>query len=293
MSGGLNRSYLIYLPESYKTNTPAPLILSYHGRTKDAAEQELLSQFSNPTYNPDAIAVYPNGWPSSKGTRQWSGDPDAPSSINDITFTSDLITHLSSTYCIDPSRIYATGKSNGAGLCGLLACDPTTSSQIAAFAPVSGAFYLGVLDAPNSTSLPPCNPSPRAGGIPFLEFHGFIDKTIPYLGGEDSSDRGATVAIPQYMQQWAQRDGISDPSASDSVKTLCTDQGYPPVLMHSWGGGNGDGDGGGGVVQHYNISNLEHDWPSRSANDDDKSGTFTTCFEATEVIMEFFNRFTL
>lgn len=60
-SGGRSRDYLIHVPASYKTDTPVPLILSFHGRTKDAAEQEELSQFSNPAYNPDAIAVYPQG----------------------------------------------------------------------------------------------------------------------------------------------------------------------------------------------------------------------------------------
>ena len=60
-SGGLDRDYIIHIPQNYQQNTPVPLILSYHGRTKDAAEQELLSQFSNPEFNPNAIAVYPNG----------------------------------------------------------------------------------------------------------------------------------------------------------------------------------------------------------------------------------------
>lgn len=60
-SGGIERSYLIHLPANYSTHTPVPLILSYHGRTKSASEQEELSQFSNASYNPSAIAVYPQG----------------------------------------------------------------------------------------------------------------------------------------------------------------------------------------------------------------------------------------
>ncbi|KAF2083939.1 carbohydrate esterase family 1 protein [Saccharata proteae CBS 121410] len=274
-SGGLNRSYLIHVPSSYSKDKPASLILSYHGRTKDAAEQELLSQFSNETYNPDAIAVYPQGVANSKGTRQWLGDPDAPTTINDITFTTDLIAHLSTRYCISPSHIYATGKSNGAGLVGLLACSPTASAQIAAFAPVSGAWYLGVLGAA-STSLPAC--SPARARIPFLEFHGYADTTIAYAGGEDASGRGATIAVPAYMNMWAERDGLD--AESNRTTELCGEgSGYPGVVKRSWGGG---------LVQHYNISNLKHDWPSRAPNDDDGSGKYETCFDATTVIMRFF-----
>jgi poly(3-hydroxybutyrate) depolymerase len=60
-SGGLDRSILLHLPPNYDANTPAPLILSFHGREKNASEQELLSQFSNASFNPHAIAVYPQG----------------------------------------------------------------------------------------------------------------------------------------------------------------------------------------------------------------------------------------
>jgi len=60
-SDGLDRSYLIHVPRNYDINTPVPLILSYHGRAKNASEQELLSQFSDSSYNPNAIAVYPQG----------------------------------------------------------------------------------------------------------------------------------------------------------------------------------------------------------------------------------------
>jgi hypothetical protein len=62
-SGDHERSYLIHLPQNYNSgsNKPAPLILSFHGRLRNSTRQEEISQFSNPTYNPNAIAVYPQG----------------------------------------------------------------------------------------------------------------------------------------------------------------------------------------------------------------------------------------
>ncbi|OCL01449.1 carbohydrate esterase family 1 protein [Glonium stellatum] len=270
-SGGLIRSYLIHVPQSYDIDTPVPLILSYHGRGKNASEQELLSQFSNSSYNPNAIAVYPQGVANSKGTRQWYGDPDAPTSINDISFTSDLISHLLSRYCLDPTRLYAAGKSNGGGLVGLLACDPVTSGQIAAFAPVSGAFYLNK----STGELPPCNPSRLP--IPIIEFHGWKDKTIRYLGGPDDSDRGNTTSIPVWVDGWAARDNFS---VIQNVSSSVCPAPYKKVTKYNWNN----------TVEHYNISNLFHDWPSTYPNDD---GNFTTCFDATSVIMDFFSRWTL
>ncbi|KAK7525926.1 Alpha/Beta hydrolase protein [Phyllosticta citriasiana] len=277
-SGGIERSYLIHLPANYTTNEPVPLILSFHGRTKSAAEQEELSQFSNASYNPRAIAVYPQGVANSKGVRQWTGDPDAPANVSDIAFTSDLITNLTSSYCVDTSRVYATGKSNGGGLVGLLACDPTTSAQIAAFAPVSGAFYYGVLGAAND-SLPACNPS--RSPIPILEFHGELDTTIPY-DGRGPGGRGETAPVLDWVHDWVERDGFH--VDSNVTTSVCQGTGYPEVERHSWGGG---------VVQHYWESNLKHTWPATYANDDDESGNYTTCYDGAAVIMTFFENFSL
>jgi poly(3-hydroxybutyrate) depolymerase len=64
-SGVSTRGYRLHLPESYDTNTKVPLILSFHGRGKDAKFQEELSQFSNATYGFDGISVYPEGVPVS------------------------------------------------------------------------------------------------------------------------------------------------------------------------------------------------------------------------------------
>ena len=62
-SGGRDRTYNVHLPSNYNENNTdgTPLILSFHGNGKDASYQESLSQFSNESYNPNAIAVYPQG----------------------------------------------------------------------------------------------------------------------------------------------------------------------------------------------------------------------------------------
>lgn len=69
-SDGQNRSYIIHIPSNYDINKPVPLIFSFHGHGKTAAGQEQLSQFSNEAsdYNPNGIAVYPQGTENSEGT---------------------------------------------------------------------------------------------------------------------------------------------------------------------------------------------------------------------------------
>jgi poly(3-hydroxybutyrate) depolymerase len=60
-SDGTARTYRIHIPSNYDKNKPVPLIFSFHGHGKTSGEQEDLSQFSNEEFNPNAIAVYPQG----------------------------------------------------------------------------------------------------------------------------------------------------------------------------------------------------------------------------------------
>lgn len=271
-SGVSTRGYRLHLPKTYDTNKKVPLILSYHGRGKDAKFQEELSQFSNATYGFEGISVYPEGIPNAKGTQQFQGDPDSPSSINDVTFTLELLDELQKTYCIDTSRIYAAGKSNGAGFTGVLACDADATKRIAAFAPVSGAFYLNA-----DQELPPCNPSRLP--IPIMEFHGFKDTTIPYAGGENTRGNANSTNIVTWVDDWAKRDGFE--VAANKTSYLCS--GTKKVTRYSWNE----------TVVHYNYTNLFHDWPSSFPNGD--TDKYLTCeeAEATSIILEWLTKWTL
>ncbi|KAL1608967.1 hypothetical protein SLS59_002159 [Nothophoma quercina] len=271
-SGVSTRGYRLHLPKTYDTNKKVPLILSYHGRGKDAKFQEELSQFSNATYGFEGISVYPEGIPSAKGTQQFQGDPDSPSSINDVTFTLELLDKLQRTYCIDTSRIYAAGKSNGAGFTGVLACDADATKRIAAFAPVSGAFYLNA-----DQELPPCNPSRLP--IPIMEFHGFKDTTIPYAGGENTRGNANSTNIVAWVDDWAKRDGFE--VAANKTSYLCS--ATKKVTRYSWNE----------TVVHYNYTNLFHDWPSSFPNGD--TDKYLTCeeAEATSIILEWLKKWTL
>jgi hypothetical protein len=70
-SGVSPRKYRIHVPKTYDSSTNVPVIVSFHGRGKDAKFQEKLSQFSNSTYGFEGIVVYPEGVPvSSIGMRK-------------------------------------------------------------------------------------------------------------------------------------------------------------------------------------------------------------------------------
>jgi poly(3-hydroxybutyrate) depolymerase len=63
LKDGSERSYTIYLPESYSSAdaTAHPLILSYHGGSKTPEDQIALDLLTTSYFNKDAIVVYPAG----------------------------------------------------------------------------------------------------------------------------------------------------------------------------------------------------------------------------------------
>ena len=60
-SNGLDRSYLIWVPNSYKPGTQSSVILSYHGGTKTAEDQLQLDKLTDPFFKTSSIVVYPQG----------------------------------------------------------------------------------------------------------------------------------------------------------------------------------------------------------------------------------------
>ncbi|KAI1134772.1 carbohydrate esterase family 1 protein [Hypoxylon sp. FL0543] len=266
------RQYRVWLPTNYDSSKATPLILSYHGANRDISHQVALDQLTHPRFNKDHIVVYLQGLaPDGSTDTKWEGAPKCNS--NDIKFTSDVLDAVTGDLCVDEKRIYATGKSQGGGFVGRLACDPGLSSRIAAFAPVSGAYYIKEISNeadchPESVKVP-CNAA-RAD-IPVMAFHGGADHTIEYHGAFRS---GACLPdVSSWARQWAVRDGLDGTPANSSIPK--SDNG---VNMRY---------GGGLVTLVYDGDNIGHDWPSTAENDDNK-GQRLAAFNASSRIMDFF-----
>ncbi|KAM0263711.1 hypothetical protein ACHAQJ_001025 [Trichoderma viride] len=266
-SGGLLRNFLISIPRTYHNEIPTPAILSYHGGLRTAEDQLQLDELTSPEFNTNWFVVYPQGI-----NNTWQGVPNI--TVNDVQFTADILNHVQSQYCIDPTRIFATGKSDGAGFCNVLACDSALSGRIAAFAPVSGAFYVDTLPcAPNNVHMP-CHSSRH--DIPFLEFHGGNDTTINYQGGERKKE--CLPSIPHFIQQWAVRDGLDLHNITTPISSN--------TVSYKFGTGVNFG-----LVEQVYDSVIGHDWPSTAPNADNQvSGHHIASFNATPIIMEFFKQ---
>ncbi|KAI5861525.1 carbohydrate esterase family 1 protein [Durotheca rogersii] len=272
------REYRVWLPAGYDESEPTPLILSYHGANRVISHQVALDRLSDPLFNDDHIVVYLQGTaddPSRPDHTTWEGAPDSTS--DDVGFTREALDAVSAALCVDERRVFATGKSQGGGFVGRLACDAALSARVAAFAPVAGAYYIREIDT-EAACLPASVTVPCAAArtdVPVLAFHGGADTTIRYAGGFRS---GACLpSVRSWARQWARRDGLTGAPHNTSI----------PGSVHGVAMRYGEGADLGLVTLVYAGDDIGHDWPATVENSDN-GGERIAAFNASAWIMDFF-----
>ena len=271
LSNGDTREYLLHVPRNYNESVPPGLILAYAGRGSDSADAESFTRFSDPSYNPDMLVIYPQGTIDPTGEDVWQGDPNAKA--DDVAFTLELLDNITATYAVDENRIYASGMSNGGGfVANHLACDADASKRIAAFGAVSAAYYQ-FRDASRRSCKPDsakidCN----NGGnkVPLVDIHGGRDQTIDYYGGYR---RGACLpSIPHFVTSWAGRNGMESSNHTSEVYN-------GNAMRYAFGEGEAAG-----MVQSYYVPTMGHVWPWGSNGE---------VLKATDVLMDFFSTWSI
>jgi polyhydroxybutyrate depolymerase len=183
-SAGLERRWALRVPSMHDGVTPLPLLIQLHGYTGNPTFQDSLSGFELLGDELGFVTASPNGRGSS--VERWVFELDAVEidttpSNPDAIFIADLIERLGDELCLDPSRVYLTGFSNGAEGVSALAC--ALEDRIAAFAPVSGFLDFG--GACELDRL-----------VPILVIHGTADPFTLFEGGHSDLNLGLPTDLP-------------------------------------------------------------------------------------------------
>ena len=228
--GGLTRTYLLYVPSSYDGKTQLPLLFNFHGFGGTSSGHMYASDMRSLADQENFILVYPQG-SSLDGYSHWNAalaGGDNKSVADDVGFFEAMITSISSSYQVDPNRIYACGYSNGGFFSYFLAGHK--SDVVAAVGSVSGTMLDG-------------NPTP-ANPVPTINLHGTSDSTVPYTGNS------AYTAIPSVASYWASQNG-----AGASPVTTNLSSGSTSVEKSTYSDTNGTV-----WVEHYKVLGGGHVW---------------------------------
>lgn len=170
-------------------------------------------------------------------------DDITPSGIGHTSvdgFIPQLYDYMEQNFCIDVTREYHSGMSNGAMF--TYQAGASMSSRLAAIVPVAGSFHNGFLQTPTHY-------------LPVMDIHGTSDHTVPANASSSkgayalSSDGWYYEITGNIASQWAQANGCSSSKlapytpAGISSSTIsknqlkCVDHGCDTITC-AWKGGH-------------------------------------------------------
>ena len=215
---------LVHVPR--RARAPLPLVVAFHGArgTGDGFSGE--SGLSRSAERHGFAVLYPTAGSS---RHFWSlnraAEPD------DIARLRALLPRAVRRACADPSRVYATGVSNGGGFAARVGCE---LDDVVAIAPVAGGYR----------ALDRCPSTARAS---VLEVHGTADHVVPYRGKKPDY----AGSVPRYLAGWAKRDGCTGKPTSRRETKVVTHLRYPRCAN-------------GLAVEHLRLADVDHGWPDKN-----------------------------
>ena len=212
------RSALLHVPPHWR-DVRLPLIVALHGSRGDGPFMESYSGLSRLADQAGFAVVYPS---APGGVWDYGTD-------RDVGFIDELLDHLAGRACIDASRVYVTGVSNGGGMTARLGC--RLAERVVAIAPVAGGYK----------ALPDCTPQQP---VSVLEIHGTADHVVPYDGAPPDY-RGS---VTRYLRGWLGQDRCNTHAQRSTVNAS--------TLRLRW-----TGCAAGTTVQHLRLSGAPHMWP--------------------------------
>ena len=213
---GIDRTYDLVVPET-EQGVALPVVLSFPGFTNSSKDQAQRSGLRARALADGFVAVFPQGSDFEGTTPSYFNleTVDDPSLADDVGFTAEILDRVEADLCIDRSRIFVSGFSNGGMFAATLGC--ALNDRVAAVAAVAGVHLL-----------PDCHGRP----MPIIITHGSADDVvllaegdvgpaadIIQLSGGNEAQLRMTAAVTgmsvrSWVESWARRNGcrLIDPA---------------------------------------------------------------------------------
>ena len=219
---GTERTYYVHTPANYDASVRYPVVLNFDGISGSGLGMQEYSGLNDLP----AISVYPDPLVGKEGFTAWQGAPYSLDGDGDVRLVKDIIETLPNSYCVDSTRIFAVGMSNGGGFAMIAGCE--LPQYIRATVGISGAYYTD------------CQGEGRAVSV--MAVHSLDDQAVPFRG---AATRGLP-AIPNWAQAQAEKRDCrlkSEVSVADNAK------------QYTWYGCRNDS-----LVRMVTIGSESHGW---------------------------------
>ena len=273
-SGGLEREYMLYIPQSAEKNSP--LVFMLHGLGSTHTIIMNYSQMNQVADKHGFVVCYPQGIRGAENTRHTKkGTPfwnvgyetHKNETVDDVSFIKSLAIYLQQEYNLDPEKTFCAGMSNGGDMSYLLGCEAPYIFK--AIAPITGCMMGWIYDS--------CN---KNDPVPVFQVHGTADKTTYYDGDVDNRDKwGVYMGVETTINFWVDRNECKEVNI-DTLPDIDRNDGSIVITEKYTGGRNNN------EVWFYKVINGDHEWPPgwpvKSGNGD---------LNTSEEIWKFFQHF--
>ena len=250
---GIKREYRLSVPIS-EAGVKLPVLMAFHGGMSRDYPFPQQKEFDN-LNDGNLIMVYPLSEILPPNEGEWQLNTNETYK-QDIEFVEALIKEISSLYCVDINRFYATGYSLGSMFSYELACH--MNDQFAAIASHAGTMPL----EPNSCLM--------KNKIPIMQLHGTNDFIISYDKQWDwklwYGSVGTMMDVPTLINFWSNKYNCQNITEKqiESVVHIVNDSCDENVR-----------------IEHYKLKGSGHEWPNTINN-----------ISTPQIIWDFLSEFT-
>ena len=249
LSGGLEREYMLYIPQSAEKNSP--LVFMLHGLGSTHTIIMNYSQMNQVADKHGFVVCYPQGIRGAENTRHTKkGTPfwnvgyetHKNETVDDVSFIKSLAIFLQQEYNLDPEKTFCAGMSNGGDMSYLLGCEAPDIFK--AIAPITGCMMGWIYES--------CN---KNDPVPVFQVHGTADKTTYYDGDVDNRDKwGVYMGVETTINFWVDRNECKEVNI-DTLPDIDRNDGSIVITEKYTGGRNNN------EVWFYKVINGDHEWP--------------------------------
>ena len=254
--GETERAYRLVVPVA--SSGPRPLVVAMHGGLQSVEGLAEMSGLDLEAERSAFALVYPQGIQRTWNAGRCCG-PAMRAGIDDVGFVVSLVDRLVESEGVDPTRVYATGISNGGQLAYRLATE--RADRFAAIAPVAASMV---------------NDGRPAVPVSVMHIHGTRDRMIPFDGGigDRSLMRLSYPPVREVVDRWRR---------FDNCETAAAVVREGPGEIETWTASDGT------EVVLCTIERGGHIWPGPHV----RFPNAASGFDATAFIWRFFARHSL
>ena len=230
---GVQREYRLSVPDA-DSGVTLPIVMAFHGGNEGHHSFPQQNSFEALVQEQGVIMVYPHAKLVLPNEGAWQLNT-SDSSTQDIDFIEALIDELSTNYCVDSNRIYATGYSLGSMFTYELACH--LNDRFAAIASMAGTMPVEPISCVMQDN------------VPIMHLHGRNDAIISYdreWDWKEWDSVGTMMNILGLIEYWSEQYSCQEESETEtgSVTHLVHDACDDDVR-----------------VEHYSLAGG-HEWPN-------------------------------